>query len=118
MCSFHACNLPTYTLEAALRLVHQQQRLPRNPESMTADFQLIRDLCRNSGCLPKAFYMSGVDFDSGRDPIACSVFTDVYRGLFNKQEVAVKRVRIAGGPVDREPFSKVRVSCLVDAALF
>jgi hypothetical protein len=85
---------------------------------MTSDFRLLRDHCRDSGYLLKALYASGVDFDSGRDPIACSVFTDVYRGLFNKQEVAVKRVRIAGGPVDREPFSKVRVSCLADAALF
>jgi hypothetical protein len=80
--------------------------------------QLLRTLCRESACLPSALYVSGVEFDPVRDPIACGIFTDVYRGLFNKQEVVVKRVRIAGGPVDRESFSKVSVSCLVDAALF
>jgi hypothetical protein len=79
--------------------------------------QLLRHLCRDCGYPPEALYLSGVDFDPGRDPIACGAFTDVYRGLFQKQEVAVKRVRIAGGSVDREQFSKVRVSCFVNVAL-
>jgi hypothetical protein len=96
------------------------QWLSRNHEGSLwrSVLQLLRDLCRYSGYLPEALSLSGVDFDSGRDPIACDVFTDVYRGVFNKQEVAVKRVRIAGGPVDQEQFSKVRVPCFVEAALF
>jgi hypothetical protein len=63
-------------------------------------------------------YVLGVEFDPGRDPIACGAFTDVYRGLFQKRDVAVKRVRIAGGPVDREQFLKVRASCFVNVPLF
>jgi hypothetical protein len=61
-------------------------------------------------------YVSGVEFHSVRDPIACGIFTDMYHGLFNEQEVAVKRVRIAGGPLDQERFLKVRASSFVNAA--
>jgi hypothetical protein len=109
----HVCVVSAYMLSALQWLSHNHE-----DSLWRSALHLLRDLCRYSGYLPEALYVSGVDFDSGRDPIVCGVFKDVYRGLFNKQEVAVKRVRIAGGPVDREQFSKVCVSCFVGAALF
>jgi hypothetical protein len=107
-CMMHVCFLS----ESVLRPL---QWLSRNHEDSLWEpaLQLLRTLCRNSGCLPSALYVSGVDFDSGRDPIACGAFTDVYRGFYKQGDVAVKRVRIAGGPTDREIFSKVRVQRFV-----
>jgi hypothetical protein len=104
----------------SVNVLRPLQWLPRNRQDSLwkPALQLLRGLCHDSGCLPSALYVSGVDFDSGRDPIACGAYTDVYRGFYNKGDVAVKRVRIAGGPTDREIFSKVRVQRFVPGALF
>jgi hypothetical protein len=112
-CVAYACTVSAY-LSSILQWLSRNQADSLWPSAL----QLLRDLCRESGCLPEALYASEVDFDSRRDPVVCGAFTDVYRGLLHKQEVAVKRVRIAGGPGDRETFTKVRVSCFVITAFF
>jgi hypothetical protein len=112
-CMMHVCFQSVFVLRPLQWLLRNREDSLWKPA-----LQLLRNLCRDSGCLPSALFVSGVEFDSGRDPIACGAYTDVYRGFYNKDDVAVKRVRIAGGPTDREIFSKVCVRRYVHGALF
>jgi hypothetical protein len=105
-CVSRACFVSAYILNLLQRLADHHE-----DSSWPFKLRLLHALCLESGYLPQALYVSGVKFDPRRDPVACGTFTDVYRGSLKGQDVAVKRVRIAGGPADREIFTKVHVSC-------
>jgi hypothetical protein len=55
---------------------------------------ILMKLCSASGVLPRDLFIHGVNLGDDRDPWASGGFADVFRGTYNGQDVAVKRLRV------------------------
>jgi hypothetical protein len=67
-------------------------------------------LASKSGKLPHNLFIAGVDIGQDRDPFAIGGFSDVFRGLYLGQLVAVKRPRVPSE--DKATFDPVRARLL------
>jgi hypothetical protein len=55
---------------------------------------LLLKLSVASGVLPPDLFIQGVSIGDQRDPWTSGGFADVFRGVYNHQSVAVKRLRV------------------------
>jgi hypothetical protein len=55
----------------------------------------IRKLASSSGCIPRTLFLDNVQCHES-DPVGGGGFADVWRGLWNDNFVALKRLRIFG----------------------
>jgi hypothetical protein len=55
---------------------------------------LLLKLSVSSGVLPRDMFIHGVSIGDDRDPWASGGFADVFRGVYNDQLVAIKRLRV------------------------
>jgi serine/threonine protein kinase len=53
-------------------------------------------LSANTNILPTSLFVNGVDIGSKRDPCHGGAFADIYRGLYEGVDVAVKKLRFFG----------------------
>jgi hypothetical protein len=64
--------------------------------------------------LPKDLFIQGVDIGNDRDPIARGGYADIFRGVYRKLKVAVKRLHVM--QEDKEVINPVREGFHVNAA--
>jgi hypothetical protein len=66
---------------------------------------MLLKLSTTSGILPRDVFIQGVDIGPDRDPWTSGGFADVFRGTYDGQQVAVKRLRIMNE--DKEAMNPV-----------
>jgi hypothetical protein len=72
---------------------------------------LLLKLCSETNYLPTILFIRGVDLGSVRDPCARGGFADIYRGQYEGEEVAVKKLIFAER--DREKVNQVDSTSLI-----
>jgi hypothetical protein len=56
---------------------------------------ILVKLAAESGEYPPSLFITGVDVGSNRDPVATGGLADIFRGTYQGQDVAVKRLRMS-----------------------
>jgi hypothetical protein len=69
--------------------------LPSADEFKRRFLYLLLKLCSETNHLPTILFIRGVDLGSVRDPCARGGFADIYRGQYEGEEVAVKKLIFA-----------------------
>jgi hypothetical protein len=93
-------------------LSHPPQWLDNNLEhkSRRKIMRLLIDVAGHSNELPHSLFVTGIDIGASRDPHSYGSFADVFRGTYENQIIAVKRLRINERGEARNDAHRVRGS--------
>lgn len=68
---------------------------------------LLIKLASFSHQLPDSLYVAGVDIGALRDPCCWGGFADVYKGIYESNQVAIKKLKVAELGREREEIHRV-----------
>jgi hypothetical protein len=68
--------------------------VPATHEHRRDALYLLVKLSSTSDQLPPSLFVHGVDIGTVRDPVRTGGFADIYRGTYNDELVAIKRLRV------------------------
>jgi hypothetical protein len=78
-----------------------------NPQYKPRHIKALIKLSKLSGIVPECLVLTGIEIDG--DPVAGGGFGDVYKGKYQKQEIALKVLKVYQKS-DMEKLLKVSVS--------